>query len=665
MRILLLDNDLSYAHVVSDVLSAVGWTPVAFPNASEALGALRDGHPELAVVSLDMGLEGAKEFLKGLAKAEARTGVLLSSGRMREDDPEVVRLSQRFNAVGYLRRPYPLLDLPEALKAAYAETRARTLQVDGGGEDSLAQVVELWMQRRTGTLSVDGEEIGALISGASVETATLDALGAALRRGAKVVLTPGRASAERVDRAPTGALLWQVALEGADKGFASQNLQRAVYVAGQLRKLQELPLSRDCQRMLRSADGNLRLAKHLKALKVMPSAISEELHALHRMALIRMRDRDGAVQDQAPTVSRFTGPEAGEAEDSRRRRAARPAMPQAAGQAAAPPTAARPTRPPAEETDSTPSTRSRDAERERRRAERRRRSSGGEEDARRRAARELMEAAGKAAGGAPRDREAERERRRAERRRREERERQEAAAQASPPPISAEQAREALMMLKRLRRELARVESADCWTILGIPGTQDLDQVTAAADRMRRRYRKIAAHEGFSDEIARMAKEISKHVDRAEQEARVPRGPESAGENEGRAFQAGTEAMAKGDWALAARAFRTAHLSKVDEPAYMAHLGWALFQQAQGESGAKAEGLRKEAQEMLELCDTWDAGLAQGQAWLARVEIAAGDLARAEARVRRLKRQDTDVVGLAEIEAALDEALLEGDGEEF
>ncbi|MCB9760994.1 MAG: hypothetical protein H6739_14240 [Alphaproteobacteria bacterium] len=214
-------------------------------------------------------------------------------------------------------------------------------------------------------------------------------------------------------------------------------------------------------------------------------------------------------------------------------------------------------------------------------------------------------------------------------------------------------------MLKRLRKETARLEGASPWTVLGIPPTEDADAIAQAEKRMKHRYGRIARDDRFSDAIADMARALVNRVGLAAEEARKPRppppadGPES---NEARAFEAGLAAMRVGDWPRAVRGFRTAHNTRIDVPQYMAHLGWALFNDT-----SRGDARLQEALEVLELADSWDDTLADGQLWLGLVELASEELERAHARLKRLKARAPDHPGvddaLQKVETALDEAV--------
>jgi hypothetical protein len=89
--------------------------------------------------------------------------------------------------------------------------------------------------------------------------------------------------------------------------------------------------------------------------------------------------------------------------------------------------------------------------------------------------------------------------------------------------------------------------------------------------------------------------------------------------------------MSKRRWPDAVRAFRAAHNAVIDRPEFMAHLGWAIFND-QARGSARVE----EALELLELAESFDERAAQTQLWLATVEAHTQRHSRARARLMRL-----------------------------
>ncbi|MCK6521217.1 response regulator [Myxococcota bacterium] len=194
---------------------------------------------------------------------------------------------------------------------------------------------------------------------------------------------------------------------------------------------------------------------------------------------------------------------------------------------------------------------------------------------------------------------------------------------------------EALLTLRRLRRERDRLATEDAWTVLGLPPTSDPAKVAEAAARMRARYGQLQRDPGLSEECHALAEEILRRIaDAATEVGERPALPPAAPppeDNTERAWRAGLDAMSKRRWPDAVRAFRTAHNAVIDRADFMAHLGWAIFNdQARGPSRVE------ESLELLELAESFDERLASTQLWLATVEAHAQRLSRARARLMRL-----------------------------
>ncbi|MBK9646088.1 MAG: response regulator [Deltaproteobacteria bacterium] len=207
---------------------------------------------------------------------------------------------------------------------------------------------------------------------------------------------------------------------------------------------------------------------------------------------------------------------------------------------------------------------------------------------------------------------------------------------------------EALLTLRRLRRERDRLMTDDAWTVLGLAPTGDKAKIDEAAARMRARYGQLQRDPGLSDECHNLAAEILRRVAEAAAEVgerpALPAAAPAPEDNTERAWRAGLDAMAKRRWPDAVRAFRTAHSAVIDRPDFMAHLGWAIFNDT-GRGPTRVE----EALELLELAESFDERAALTQLWLATVEAHAQRLSRARARLTRLMgRADTDTTAEAQ-----------------
>jgi tetratricopeptide (TPR) repeat protein len=235
------------------------------------------------------------------------------------------------------------------------------------------------------------------------------------------------------------------------------------------------------------------------------------------------------------------------------------------------------------------------------------------------------------------------------------------------------QATDAMMTLRRLRRETAQLEHADDWTVLGIPRTKDLERIELSRQRMADRYAHIAEHDGYSEEIHDMARAIARQVDEAAAKLsqRVSRALEDAvapldeGPQEPDAYAANPEDFAdqfflRGQAALAAGDAHTAinHLRKarnehLDSARNMAWLGWAFYQ----DQARPAAERRAQAMELLELADQFDPEFLDGQFFLATVEADGKLHKRAAARLRRLLKTKSDHLGARQLYERVQSAL--------
>ncbi len=235
------------------------------------------------------------------------------------------------------------------------------------------------------------------------------------------------------------------------------------------------------------------------------------------------------------------------------------------------------------------------------------------------------------------------------------------------------QATDAMLTLRRLRRETAQLEHADPWTILGIPRTKDLDRIETARQRMADRYAQIANRDGYSDDIHDMARaiarkvdeaaaQLSKRVNRALEAAAAPVEPLDEDPDEYAAnpedfvdqlFLKGQAALAAGDVRTAIIHLRQARNEHLDSARNMAWLGWALYQ----DQDRPAADRRSQAMELLELADQFDPDFMDGQFFLAMVEHDGKLYKRAAARLRRLLKTKSDHLGARRLYERVQTAL--------
>ncbi len=88
----------------------------------------------------------------------------------------------------------------------------------------------------------------------------------------------------------------------------------------------------------------------------------------------------------------------------------------------------------------------------------------------------------------------------------------------------------------------------------------------------------------------------------------------------------------------------------------MGYYGWALWKRSEGQTGAAQAKARKDAEDLLRLCDTIDSGLVPCQLFLAQVELEVGDLRRSKARLERLRARGDEPPGVDLLWVAIQKA---------
>ncbi len=237
---------------------------------------------------------------------------------------------------------------------------------------------------------------------------------------------------------------------------------------------------------------------------------------------------------------------------------------------------------------------------------------------------------------------------------------------------------DAMLTLRRLRRETLHLQEADDWTVLGIPRGRDLEMVETARLRMSSRYTEIANQEGYSDEIHNLALAIAKRVEQAAEklaeriqrnlevvnEPPPPPEPDQYTPNPGdygdQYFLQGQASLAAGDIPSAIRFLRQARDENLNSARNMAWLGWAFYQ----DKDRPKKERRTQALELLELADQFDSEFIDGQFFLARVEADSGLFDRAAARLRRVLRERKEHLGARRLYEQVQAQLAQPQAEE-
>ncbi len=118
--ILLVDDEDMIWDVIIDMLRELGYSVILAANGKEAVEIYRENPGAIDLVILDMlmpELDGAGAFAE-IRKIDPQAKVLLSSGYISEED---VREVLEAGAVGFLRKPYRMIDLARKLRAIFAD----------------------------------------------------------------------------------------------------------------------------------------------------------------------------------------------------------------------------------------------------------------------------------------------------------------------------------------------------------------------------------------------------------------------------------------------------------------------------------------------------------------------------------------------------------------
>lgn len=215
---------------------------------------------------------------------------------------------------------------------------------------------------------------------------------------------------------------------------------------------------------------------------------------------------------------------------------------------------------------------------------------------------------------------------------------------------------DALMVLKRLRREKERLAGADPWTVLGIAPTTDPERIQVAAQRMGERYRSLRENPELSDTIHEMAAEIERQVAKAAANADTQEAAVDDSPRDQRLFKEAMKNVDRGEFGVAARLLRGAHRMSVYEPKYQAWLGYCLAEDAKQLPESARASVRSEASELLQLAVQLS-DESEWKLWLLQVLIEEKNLDKAEKVLRILRRDAPDIDGLVAAAEALDALL--------
>ncbi len=193
--------------------------------------------------------------------------------------------------------------------------------------------------------------------------------------------------------------------------------------------------------------------------------------------------------------------------------------------------------------------------------------------------------------------------------------------------------------LRRLRKEAERLEGASDWTVLSLPAGAPPEMVEQAGKRMLARYSAEAARPDMPEEgrlaAARLLTLVGEALDRIrEGRPREAEDPAAGKTDVEILLDQGARAAEDGRWDRAVQCFTAARNQRLDDPRTLAWLGWSIYKQA------KKDGYAEEALELLQLADSFDPTLSQGQYFLAVLEAETGRDSDAFERLQLLLMND-------------------------
>ncbi len=198
-------------------------------------------------------------------------------------------------------------------------------------------------------------------------------------------------------------------------------------------------------------------------------------------------------------------------------------------------------------------------------------------------------------------------------------------------------------LLLRLRRELTILATVPDRGALAMPADAPVRKARRYASRMKLRYNRYAEPATQPEEVVSVALDILARIDQALERLTESSSPTSAsstvssvGPQRGydELMALGRTALHTGRNAQALACFRGARSERPGEAEPLAWLGWAMAM----DSRRPRDQRLAEAVEYLRLADQFDPSLAEGQLFLARLELELGDREVARARLQRLLR---------------------------
>jgi len=201
--------------------------------------------------------------------------------------------------------------------------------------------------------------------------------------------------------------------------------------------------------------------------------------------------------------------------------------------------------------------------------------------------------------------------------------------------------READAAVNRLRKEMERLDGVSDWTVLSLAPNSDRDRIDMAGERMIKRYTDAAQDLTMPDAGRRDALRLLALVKESLARVSSGRAREAVDPNAGKSdaqllHEQGERAADNNNWDRAVQCFTAASKLELNSPPTIAWLGWSVYKQG------KQDGYKDEALELLQVADTFDPEMTDGQFFLAVVEANSELQEQAHERLARLLAREPE-----------------------
>lgn len=217
------------------------------------------------------------------------------------------------------------------------------------------------------------------------------------------------------------------------------------------------------------------------------------------------------------------------------------------------------------------------------------------------------------------------------------------APQARAPRSESAQRARVATVARHIRETAERLQTLNDWEVIGIPEGSERSMILRAARRQVGRYQALVDEEALEAAERALAQQI---LDRVREAAN--RLLEGHTEGSTPAMQLADAALAREEYAKAARHLAVARADDPMNALVLGKLGWALYM-CKGQSAA----VRERGREQLELALSMDASEGELLYLSARVDAEEGLRRRAISKVQRLLRDDPSHAGARQLRAEL------------